>query len=135
MIGVWMVDIEDAIIAKLESHGETFEILIDPKVVNLLKEGKDPNLVDYMVIDEIFKNAHKGTKAPEEKIKDIFGTNDVIEVAKQIILKGEIQLTAQQRKEMLGEQAEADSLRDRQERHQPPDRRTAHRRAHLHGHG
>lgn len=101
MIGVWMVDIEDAIIAKLESHGETFEILIDPKVVNLLKEGKDPNLVDYMVIDEVFKNAHKGTKAPEEKIKEIFGTNDVVEVAKQIILKGEIQLTAQQRKEML----------------------------------
>ncbi|HEY3419760.1 MAG TPA: ribosome assembly factor SBDS [Methanomassiliicoccales archaeon] len=96
-----MVDIEDAIIAKLESHGETFEILIDPKVVNLLKEGKDPNLVDYMVIDEVFKNAHKGTKAPEEKIKEIFGTNDVVEVAKQIILKGEIQLTAQQRKEML----------------------------------
>ena len=56
MIGVWMVDIEDAIIAKLESHGETFEILIDPKVVNLLKEGKEPNLYEHMVIDEIFKN-------------------------------------------------------------------------------
>lgn len=101
MIGVWMVDIEDAIIAKLESHGETFEILIDPKVVNLLKEGKEANLYEHMVIDEIFKNAHKGTKSPEDKIKEVFGTNDVVEVAKQIILKGEIQLTAQQRKEML----------------------------------
>ena len=38
-----MVDIEDAIIAQLESHGETFEILIDPKVVNLSRrEGGQP---------------------------------------------------------------------------------------------
>ncbi|OPY31489.1 MAG: hypothetical protein A4E32_01945 [Methanomassiliicoccales archaeon PtaU1.Bin124] len=96
-----MVDIEDAIVARLESHGETFEILIDPKVVNQLREGKEVNLFDNMVIDEIFKNAHKGTKASEEKIKEVFGTTEVIEVAKQIILKGEVQLTAQQRKEML----------------------------------
>ncbi len=39
--GARMVDIEDAIVARLESHGETFEILIDPKVVNLLREGKE----------------------------------------------------------------------------------------------
>lgn len=96
-----MVDIEDAIIARFESHGESFEILIDPKVVSHLREGKEVNLFENMVIDEIFKNAHKGTKASEEKLKEVFGTIDPIEVAKIIILKGEIQLTAQQRKEML----------------------------------
>ncbi|MFA5313997.1 MAG: ribosome assembly factor SBDS [Methanomassiliicoccales archaeon] len=96
-----MVDIEDAIVARLESHGESFEVLIDPKVVSQLKEGKEVNLFDNMVIDEIFKNAHKGTKAPEDKMKEVFGTTDTVEVAKQIILKGEVQLTAQQRKEML----------------------------------
>ncbi len=42
--GPSMVDIEDAIVARLESHGETFEILIDPKVVKSLKEGKEVNL-------------------------------------------------------------------------------------------
>lgn len=96
-----MVDIEDAIIARYESHGETFEVLIDPKVVKSLKEGKDVNLYENMVVDEIFKNSHKGTRAPEEEIKRVFGTTDPIEVAKVIILKGEVQLTAQQRKEML----------------------------------
>ena len=29
-----MVDIEDAIVARYESHGESFEILIDPAVVD-----------------------------------------------------------------------------------------------------
>jgi ribosome maturation protein SDO1 len=92
-----MVDIEDAIIAKYESHGETFEILIDPKAVQLMKDGKTVDLIDHLVIDTIFKNARKGTRAPEDKMKDIFGTTDSIEVAKAIVLKGEVQLTTEQR--------------------------------------
>lgn len=96
-----MVDLEEAIVARLESHGETFEVLIDPKVVNYLKEGKEVELIDFMVIDEIFKNAHKGTRASEDKLKEVFDTLDAAEIAKVIILKGEVQLTAQQRKEML----------------------------------
>jgi len=39
-----MVDVDDAIIARLESHGETFEILIDPRVVNLVRDGKEVDL-------------------------------------------------------------------------------------------
>jgi ribosome maturation protein SDO1 len=95
-----MVDIEDAIIARLESHGESFEVLIDPKVVNHLREGREVELIDYMVVDEVFRNARKGTRASDEKIKEVFGTNDPIEVAKHIILKGEVQLTTQQRRDM-----------------------------------
>jgi ribosome maturation protein SDO1 len=95
-----MVDIEDAIIAKLESHGETFEILIDPKVVNLIREGKEADLSEHMVIEDIFRNAHKGTRPEEKKLKEVFGTTDPTNIAKQIILKGEVQLTTQQRKEM-----------------------------------
>jgi len=96
-----MVDLEEAIVARLESHGETFEVLIDPKVVNHLKEGKEVDLIEYMVIDEIFKNSSKGTRAAEDKLMEVFGTTDAVDIAKVIILKGEVQLTAQQRKEML----------------------------------
>lgn len=95
-----MVDLEEAIIARLESHGETFEVLIDPKVVNHLREGQEVELIDYMVVDEVFRNARKGTRASDEKMKEVFGTNDPITVAKEIILKGEVQLTTQQRKDM-----------------------------------
>ncbi len=95
-----MVDLDEAIVARFESHGESFEILIDPKVVQKMKDGKEVDLLDNMVIDTIFKNAKKGTRAPEEKIKEIFGTTDPTVVARQIILKGEIQLTTEQRKIM-----------------------------------
>jgi ribosome maturation protein SDO1 len=95
-----VVDLDKAIVASYETHGESFEILIDPAVVQSLKDGKEVNLIDFMVIDEIFKDAKKGTKASEEKVKQIFGTEDVTEIAKQIVLKGHIQLTTEQRRAM-----------------------------------
>lgn len=96
-----MVNLDDAITARLESHGETFEILLDPKVVDLVKQGKEFDIVEYMAVEDVFKNASKGTRPAEDKIKEAFGTEDVGEIARRIIEKGEIQITAEQRKEML----------------------------------
>ena len=96
-----MVDLDDAIVARLETHGETFEILLDPKVFDLVKQGKKFDIVDYMAVEDVFKNASKGTRPPEDKIKEAFGTEDIAEIAAKIVEKGEIQITAEQRKEML----------------------------------
>ncbi|HEX9909110.1 MAG TPA: ribosome assembly factor SBDS [Thermoplasmata archaeon] len=96
-----MVDLDEAIVARYEAHGESFEILIDPKVVQKMKDGKEVDLLENMVIDTIFKNAKKGTRAPDDKIKEVFGTVDTTQVAKTIILKGEVQLTTEQRRIML----------------------------------
>jgi ribosome maturation protein SDO1 len=96
-----MVNLDDAIIARLESHGETFEILLDPAVMNFLKQGKKVDLTEFLAVEEVFKNSSKGTRPAEEKIKEVFGTDDISEIAKKIIEKGEVQMTAEQRKEML----------------------------------
>jgi len=96
-----MVRLEDAIVARLETHGETFEVLLDPAVMNLIKSGKEVDLIDYMAVEDIFKNAGKGTRPAEDKLKEAFGTDDVSVIAKRIIDKGEVQITAEQRKEML----------------------------------
>ncbi len=96
-----MVNLDDAIIAKLESHGETFEILLDPKVMDLIKAGKQFDITEYMAVEDVFKNASKGTRPPENKVKEVFGTEDISIVAKRIMEKGEVQITAEQRKEML----------------------------------
>ena len=96
-----MVNLEDAIVARLETHGETFEILLDPVVMNFIKQGKEVDLIDYMAVEDIFNNARKGTRPTEDKLKEAFGTEDVGEIAKKIIAKGEVQITAEQRKEML----------------------------------
>jgi ribosome maturation protein SDO1 len=96
-----MVSLDDAVVARLESHGETFEVLLDPNVVKYLKEGKDFDITAHLAVDAVFKNASKGTHPSEDKIKEVFGTDDLGEIAKRILSKGEIQVTAEQRKEML----------------------------------
>ncbi len=98
-----MVRLEDAVIARYEHSGHRFEILVDPNIIDDVKSGKVENVIDYMVIDEIFKDAHKGDRASEELIKEVFGTTDVNEVAKEIIKKGQVQLTTEQRRKMLEE--------------------------------
>ncbi len=96
-----MVNLDDAITARLESHGETFEILLDPKVMDLIKQGKQFDIVEYMAVEDVFKNASKGTRSSEDKLKEVFGDTDIATVAKVIVEKGEVQMTAEQRKEML----------------------------------
>ena len=96
-----MVNLDDAIVARLETFGETFEILLDPAAMDLIKAGKEIDLMEYLAVGDVFNNARKGTRPTEDIIKKAFGTTDIKEVAQKIIAKGEVQITAEQRKEML----------------------------------
>ena len=96
-----MVNLDDAIVARLETYGETFEILLDPAAMDLIKAGKEIDLMEYLAVEDVFNNARKGTRPTEDSIKKAFGTTDIKEVAQKIIAKGEVQITAEQRKEML----------------------------------
>lgn len=98
-----MVNLEDAVIARLESHGERFEILVDPDLSAEFKKGSEIDIESVLAVEEIFKDAKKGDKASEEGMKKVFQSTDHLEVAAAIIHKGQIQLTAQQRREMLEE--------------------------------
>lgn len=96
-----MVNLDDAIVARLETYGETFEILLDPAAMNLIKAGKEIDLLEYLAVEDVFNNARKGTRPTEEMIAKAFGTSDIKDIAQKIISKGEVQITAEQRKEML----------------------------------
>lgn len=96
-----MVELEDAIVARLESHGERFEILLDPAAMDEMRKGNKVDLEKYLAVEDVFKDARKGTRPAEEKIKEVFGTENIIEIAEHIIEKGEVQMTAEQRKDLL----------------------------------
>jgi ribosome maturation protein SDO1 len=95
-----LVSLDDAVIARLKKGEEHFEVLVDPYAAADLIDGKEIDIIQILAIDAIFKDSKKGTHAPEEAIKEKFGTDDVAEVAKQIILNGDIQLTTEQRHKM-----------------------------------
>ncbi len=98
-----MVSLEDAVIARYESHGDKFEILIDPNIVDSVRSGEVESIIEYMAAEEIFRDARKGDRSSEDEIKEVFGTGDINEIAIRIIKKGEVQLTTEQRKKMQEE--------------------------------
>lgn len=95
-----MVSLEDAVIARLHKGGEHFEILVDPHAAEQLIEGKIAAILPSLAIDAVFSDSKKGTHASSESLQKHFNTVDIETIAKEIITKGEIQLTTEQRHEM-----------------------------------
>jgi ribosome maturation protein SDO1 len=96
-----MVRMEEAVPARLKTHGTTFEVLVEPDGALALKRGDSVNLEDILAVEDIFENASRGDRSAEEDLIKAFGTTDAIVIAKTIITKGEISLTAEQRKRFI----------------------------------
>jgi ribosome maturation protein SDO1 len=94
------VSLDNAVIARLQKGEDHFEILIDPHIAEQFIDGKDVDIMSSLAIDAVFKDSKKGTHASQESLQLVFGTDDLETIVKKIILKGEIQLTTEQRHEM-----------------------------------
>jgi len=92
---------DKSVVARLSLRGEHFEIMVDPDLAWLLKSGKEVDFKALMISDTVYKDARKGEKASEESIKKNFGTDDPKVVFDTIIKKGELQLTTDQRRQMV----------------------------------
>lgn len=102
-----MVSIDKAVLARLSKSGKHFEIYVDPVKASEVKRGIELDMGEVLASQEIFKDSRKGDKAAESSIKETFGTTDIFAVAKEIIRKGELQLTTEQRKQMAEEKKRA----------------------------
>jgi len=102
-----MVSVEKAVIAKLTRSGERFEIVVDPEKALEVKHGKEIPLEDLLAYNEVYEDSKKGKRASDEKINKAFGTNDMKTIAYKIIRDGEVQLTTEQRREIIKEKEKA----------------------------
>ncbi|PSQ07997.1 ribosome assembly factor SBDS [Halobacteriales archaeon QS_6_71_20] len=97
-----MISLDEAVTARLESHGTRFEVLIDPDAALGIKRGEfDGDLEDVIAAEDVFENASRGDRPPEEDVEEVFGTTDPLDIIPEVVERGEIQITAEQRKEML----------------------------------
>lgn len=87
--------------ARITKTGEKFEILVKPEPALEYKMGKPLGLSQFLVIDEIYSDAGKGTRASTEKLEKAFGTVDALKVAEEIMKHGELQLTTDQRRQLV----------------------------------
>jgi ribosome maturation protein SDO1 len=88
---------------RLSIEGDKFEILVKPDPALEYKTGKRTDFSNILVSDEIYSDANKGSRASSEKLSKHFKTKDTSEIAKQILSRGELSLTTDQRRRMVEE--------------------------------
>lgn len=94
-----MVDIDKAVIARLNKKGKEFEILVDCDKAFEFKQGKC-TIEEALATMDIYKNVKQDEKATEEDIMEVFETKDPGQIAVTIIKEGEIQLTTEHRNKL-----------------------------------
>src|SRR5208283_3728246 len=88
--------------ARISKSGEKFEILVKPDLALEYKMGKQQlGVSQLLVIDEVYSDAGKGTHASTEKLEKAFGTSDPLTIAEEIMKHGELQLTTDQRRQLV----------------------------------
>lgn len=96
-----MISLDEAVVARLESHGARFEVLVDPDAAQAIKRGEfDGEIEDVVAAEEVFDNASRGDRPTEDDLEEVFGTTDSLAIIPEVIKRGEIQITAEQRREM-----------------------------------
>ncbi|MGA2933974.1 MAG: ribosome assembly factor SBDS [Methanomicrobiales archaeon] len=98
-----MIPLDRAVVARLETHGERFEILVDPDLSVKIRHGEEIDIEDAVAAIFIFENASRAEKSSDESLQKVFQTTDFETIARRIIEKGEIHLTSEQRRHLIEE--------------------------------
>ena len=74
---------------------------MDPDAALEMKRGEfEGELEDVIAARDVFENASRGDRPAEEDLEEVFGTTEPLEIIPEVIERGEIQITAEQREEM-----------------------------------
>jgi ribosome maturation protein SDO1 len=90
-------------VIRLNLDGNKFELLVKPDPALEYKLGKRTDLSSVLISDEIYSDANKGSRVGVEKLVKYFNTSDPTEISKQILSRGELSLTTEQRRKMVEE--------------------------------
>ena len=88
-------------IARFTKENEHFEILVKPQKALDYRNGKIFGVTEVLAAETIFSDANKGTRAPDDALRKAFKTTDTLKIADEILKKGQLQLTTEQRRKMV----------------------------------
>ncbi|MBN2458848.1 ribosome assembly factor SBDS [Candidatus Woesearchaeota archaeon] len=83
-------------VARLKSHGENFEVVIEPEAAIKFRHG-DADIRDALKAEQVFREAIKGELASEQAMMEVFKTTDALKIADRIIKEGSIQVNDEYR--------------------------------------
>ena len=78
--------------ARIKVKGKHFEIMVDLDEAFKIKNNQG-NIASVMQVPQIFTDVKKGNIASKSDLMSAFNTSDIYEIAKKIILSGEVQKT------------------------------------------
>lgn len=84
--------------ARLKVKGKHYEIMVDLDEALKIKKGTG-NIQSALQSPSVYHDVKKATAAPQKDLLEAFATTDIYEIAKKIILSGEVQKTQEYRDE------------------------------------
>ncbi len=87
-----------SVTARMKVKGKHYEIDVNLDEALKLKAGKG-NIFSALLSNQIFYDLKKGNIASQKDLMDAFGTSEINEIAKKIIISGEVQKTQEFRDE------------------------------------
>lgn len=88
-------------------EGERFEVLVNPDTALSYKLGKQVEPSQVIAVDEVFSDSSKGLRVGSEKLRKYFNTDDPAKAAIEVLKRGELNLTQEQRKRLTEEKRRA----------------------------
>jgi ribosome maturation protein SDO1 len=96
-----LVDVDKAVIGRLKIGNDNFEVLVDCDNALLYKSGKNSDLSEVLAVETIYSDAKKGLIISDSALLKSFGTVDKKNAAREIITRGDIQVTAEHKRKIL----------------------------------
>jgi len=97
------IGVDKAVVGRLVISGQKFEILVDPKLALEFKKGTAVNMNELLAYPVVYKDVKTTEAVAEGDLQKSFGTTDVFKIAEKILKDGEIQLTTDQKREMINQ--------------------------------
>ena len=88
---------------RLTVEGDKYEVLVYPDAALNFKMGKQIDSSQVLAIDEVFSDSSRGLRASADKLKKHFKTEDHAKAALEVLKRGELQLTQEQRQRLTEE--------------------------------
>jgi ribosome maturation protein SDO1 len=88
---------------RMTIEGEHYEILVYPDPALNYKMGRQVDPASVLAIDEVYFDSSRGLRASADKLKKHFKTEDHAKAALEVLRRGELQLTQEQRMRLTEE--------------------------------
>uniref|UniRef100_A0A182NHG5 Ribosome maturation protein SBDS n=1 Tax=Anopheles dirus TaxID=7168 RepID=A0A182NHG5_9DIPT len=88
-------------VVRMKKGGKRFEIACYKNKVLSWRSGTEKDLDEVLQTVAVFTNVSKGEVAKKDELQKAFGKDDVTEICKEILAKGELQVSEKERQDQL----------------------------------